>query len=169
LSHPLKQVIESMVVSDLYLDREEENLYWSAVARFNYDKAEAESLLEKTIVEYQATRELTVYQDLKIYLEGPLRDALLDFEEEKRCEQWLLLHPNIPIGAHSSLLYEACEELGAHIASQLIDELIATFKSKYNMPHWDDEQMKKAIEWATQRWVGLTKEQIFEIMDSLLD
>ena len=169
MNHPLQQVIESMVISDQYLDREEEGLYWSAVERLSYNAIEAEDLLQKTLNKYEASRESKIYEELKVFLEGPLRDSLLDFEEEKSCEQWLLNYPHIPTGAHLHLIHEACEELGAHIASQMIDELIETFKSIYQMPNWDEMRMKEAIQWATQRWPGLTENQVFEIMDSFLD
>lgn len=169
MDNTLKRVIESMIVSDQYLDREEEALFWQAVERLGQDPTEAEALLKSVIEERSAIRESILFEELKVYLEGPLRDQLLDFEEEKRSIQWLLQFDQIPTGLRESLLFEACEALGAHIASQLIDELLETFKSNFNMPHWDLKNREDAIQWATQRWIGLSSEQIHEIMDSFLD
>ena len=169
MSHPLKHVIESLVISDRYLDREEEALFWEAVERLAYDRTEAELLLTETLTSHEATRESSIYEELKRYLQGPLRDKLLDFEEEKRCVQWLLQHPQIPTGAHERLLLEACAELGAHVASQLIGELIKVFKERYQMPHWSEAQRQEAVQWATTRWSGLSAEQVYEVMDSFLD
>lgn len=169
MSHPLRHVIESMVVSDHYLDREEEALFWQAVERLNHDRDEAELLLKLVLKEHNASREIMIYQALKDYLQGPLRDQLLDFDEEKRCIQWLLQHDHIPTGTHQTMLLEACAELGAHVASQMIDELLETFTTKYQMPNWDTLRQEEALQWATQRWSGLSAEQIYEIMDSFLD
>ena len=165
----LTKILVSLVVSDQYLDREEEELFWHAVNRTQMDPQEAESLLLEILEQHQAERESTIYQELKVYLSGPLRDGLLDFEEEENSHQWLLQCDHIPFGVHKRLIYEACRELGAHVASELIDELIDTFRQRYQMPLWSEQERRDAEQWAITRWSGITGKQVWELLDSYLD
>lgn len=158
-----------MIVSDLYLDREEEALYWEAVQRLGIEQSEAELLLLSTLKEYEATREKEIYQSLKVYLVGALRDHLLDFEEERSALHWLLQKQHIPTGSHKKLLIEVCEEQRAHVASCIIDEMLMVFKTRFQMPQWTSKQKLDAAQWATEYWQGLSTNQIWELVDAYLD
>ena len=163
----IQKILKNMIVSDRYLDREEESIYWRAVDRSSLTIETAEILLIACLEEHDALREKALFDELLIYLEGPLRDGFLDFEEEENCRRWLLSKGPIPSGVHQRLISEVCQAQSAHVASEVIEELISTFRERFNMPQWTDEDRERGAMWAQERW-GIEAKHVWTMIDSYL-
>jgi hypothetical protein len=147
----LRQIAANMVISDQFLDLEEEALYFAKVSEYGIDRELSETILVEVLAQFHAVRESQLFAEMKRYMIGPLRDGFLSEAEEKNALSFLIRHaPQVSLTQVKELLKKICDQQNILTESIFREELLCYTQNWIHDNCLSEDIRQKIIEWASR-------------------